>query len=348
MKYVVELPEHLYVRVSSLIQRRGLISLSQVVQAALENQLELEGSEEGPVAGGTEPIAQGAGPLVTAGRLAPWEGIRLDDLHWDLTAEPAAHLAAGPVWGQVNRILPMKVGLRVLSSELSNSRAPVSLQRFHESATARAVRARFFLAARDADQDLPRGERLSAAFPEDTEKSRSRFQAHFLGRVLRDKRVAGALPEYGFINISSENGQGVVLTDSGLQFARLKNPVLDASEPTATALSAEEVEFLLAHLHDHMKEEFGFMTTLLRWIAEGSDKPDDLTRRVQKAWPQWSSKVANTMRAGALGRMHDLRLIGRQKDGTRVTYVVQPSGNSLVGQIMGENDAKSDVKNQRG
>ena len=79
MKYVVDLPDRLYARVASLMQTMGLASLSQVVQAALENQLELEASEEGALREGTGSIGHYAETSVSA-RVAPWEGIRLDDL----------------------------------------------------------------------------------------------------------------------------------------------------------------------------------------------------------------------------------------------------------------------------
>ena len=338
MKYVIELSEQLRGKVADFMRRKGLSSLSDVVHVALENQLELEAHGEGPVGGHpvarAEPLPPGSAPPLSS----PWADIRVDDLMWKSiqTAQPGS-LANAPVWGQVNRLFPMKVSLRVLARGLATGKGEMTLQQFHTDATSICARARTYLEAYDAKRNLPRGERLSAAFPENTEKSARRFQAQFLGRVLRDGRVLGALPEFGFVTISAGH---VLMTDQGLGFARLANPVLDSEEPSAEALSSEEVGFLLDHLRTRMPEEFAFLTTILRWISDGSNTPDELTRRVRKAWPQWTAKVANTMRTGALGRMHDFGLIARHKKGLRVTYTLSPRGAELVEMLRGERDVR--------
>jgi hypothetical protein len=335
MKYVVDLPDSLLYRLNDLMRGKGLASLSEIVRIALENQLALEARDEGPVARQFTPsssLSSFAMAAVPASRTTPpWDGIRLDDLSWnDIQCAPPERIAVTPIWGQINRIFPMKVALRVLARDSSKRGGGLPLDQFSAEAIRVGVRVRSYLGAYDAENEVPRGERLSAAFPENTEKSARRFQAHFLGRVSRDGRVQGALPEFGFVRISPNDPHLVSLTTHGVSFAKIQNPVLDLSLSSAGPLAAEEIEFLLSHLKSEMSPEFTFLTTLLRWIPDGSDNPDELTRRVQKAWPQWSSKVANTMRAGALGRMHDLGLIGRRKDGLRVTYSLTTRGKQLV------------------
>lgn len=333
MKFVVDLRKSTYERIASLVEKHRLDGISQFLQIAIENQLALEDLEEGPFVVPTETgaVSQPLSNIVEEPAIEVWRGLHATDVSWDeIEIADPSHVESAPIWGQYNRLLPVKVAVRVLARELVSHGKSVPLTDFHAATSKIAVRVRRFLETVDNHNETPRGERLSTGFPEGREKSVQRFQAHFLGYLQGDGTAVGALPQLGFVSISPEPGNSVFLTKPGLELARLSNPLIDGESPYSRSLSPKEVDFLLSHIKRSLPIEFEFITTLLQWISQGTRTPEELTKRIQRAYPEWSRKVANSMRTGALGRMHDLGLIIRERDGRHVTYELQPGGDRLV------------------
>ncbi|MFQ5910118.1 MAG: hypothetical protein ACE5IJ_05275 [Thermoplasmata archaeon] len=333
MKFVVDLAPEAYERIARAIMSEEPALIVRFIRLAIENQLALEESEEGSYENALEggSGADRRTEVNLARQEDLWKGLRIDDIPWQgLTPVAPPRIAEGPLWGQYNRLLPAKVGLRVLTQALSSSPDGISLEDYHRKATNVGVKARRFLTDIDAFQGIPRGERLSTAFPEATEKSIHRFQSHFLGYLQRDGSAVGALPELGFITISPEAPNGVQMTDIGLAFVRLPNPVMEGDSIPRKTMSPAEVQFLLNHFRSFMDGEFRFIKGLLQWISQGMDSPETLTRQVQREYPEWSRKVASTMRAGALGRMQELNLISRLREGRQITYCVENAGLELL------------------
>jgi len=69
---------------------------------------------------------------------------------------------------------------------------------------------------------------------------------------------------------------------------------------------------------------------MARWIMMGEDTADKLTEKMLVGSSK-SVKVVNTMRAGALGRMQELGLMKRERDGRRVRYHLRDRGERLLG-----------------
>ncbi len=333
MKFVIDISPEMYKRILGAADSDEPSSVSQFIRIAVENQLALEEASEGPVEAVLEDASHEGlqSGIIAQERVGPWPSLRKADLSWDMLAGvPPSQMGSGPLWGQFNRLLPLKVSIRVLARDLISADEKVSLDAFHTSATATGIRAHRFLEWVDARSKTPRGERLATAFPKNTEKSIRRFQSHFLGYLQRDGVPVGALPTMGFVTISPEHDRGVLLTDLGLGFARLHNPVIDEQGLPTSALGVEERAFLLEHIRTNLPNEFDLDLNLLRWVLKGANTPESLTRQVQRAFPDWSRKVANTMRAGALGRMQELALFSRRRSGRNITYNLEPFGLKLA------------------
>lgn len=324
MKYVVEIPAELYDQILLLATARQT-RFSPFVEAALRNQIALENSDEGPVAS-RSPTPERAASSLARPPISPetWTGLKVDDLPWSNVEAPAKiKTTDGPLWGQYNRLFPLKFALRILAKQVAFD-SKVTLASFYKEAGERAVGARKTLEVLDEGNEIPRGERLSAAFPQERDLALKRFREQFLGRLTRDGTAVGALPEMGFVGIAPGE-EAVTLTQAGLEFAKIRNPIIDGASQT-DALSAAEADFLIKHLAEHVRGEFDFLVSILEWIRTGTNRPDNLTAQVAKAWPKWTDKMANTMRSGALGRLHDLGLVARERTGLEVQYMLPERG----------------------
>lgn len=350
MKYIVELPPDVYERAAVVSKARGLPSVSQFIQTAIVNQLALEEAEEGLVS--TEPMVAAVNPPTTstlhrassshAGAkkatqklpaspdAGPWAGLAQADIEWGAIATAThLHLDPAPIWGQCNRIFPLKVALRELASMSARRADAVPLDEFVGSATNRAIRARESLESLDEKHEIPRGERLSAAFPKDTAESRLRFHTHFLARVQRDNTLGGTLAAVGLVGHNDESTKALLLSDAGLAFARIENPILDSGDGI-NSLSSTEADFFISHLKARVRGEWMLVYRVLSWISEGATTPEDLRVKVQQGWRDWTPKVVDTMRAGVLGRMQELGLIEREREGLYVTYRLSSKGRHLL------------------
>ncbi len=342
MKFVVDLPHTLYDRLRELVGDGDASQVARFIRIAIENQLELETGDEGPLARTqrtTGSVLSAVSPGERDARLrkasadheataAVWDGLRSRELKLDtVRASAPKHLTKDPLWGQYNRLFPLKFAVRQLALMQLAASGPVALRDFHAVAADRAIRIRSLLEALDVRNDLPRGERLSAAFPSGVkDSSPTRFQSHFLGYLQSNGTAVGALLEIGFANASVGPKPTVEVSDVGLDFARLPNPLIDGDGSAVEALGDEEVEFLLNLISRALPGERDLITGYLQWIGEGKNTPDEILSRTRRKWPAWTEKVAGSMRAGALGRMQELGLIGRERDGLHVRYTLTPRG----------------------
>jgi len=118
----------------------------------------------------------------------------------------------------------------------------------------------------------------------------------------------------------------VGLTEAGLEFARISNPVLDDSD-LSSSLSEEEIEFYLEHIRARVPGEVYAFELILSLIAEGVNGREELNEQIKKRVPlDWTDAVVNTQRAGAMARMYELGLIEKSREGLRVEYGVSERG----------------------
>jgi len=251
-----------------------------------------------------------------------------------------AQLDEGPLWGQYNRLFPVKLVVRCLANELERvegesgeSSQWINLPQFenHVADIARTVGKK--VASYDEQQGRKRGEKLAAGLPtgEDAEKSMDRFQTHFVGRAEHGGSLTGAPPHLLLVNMQQEDGGTIGLTDAGREFASLTSPLLDEGFDAGDSLSGAERRFYISHVRDVRPEEHEAMEKIAQAIEEGDDRPTSLTERVAYLNPNWSNSQAKTIRSGLTSRMYELGLVDRRRVGQRGTaYELTAEGDAFL------------------
>jgi hypothetical protein len=126
----------------------------------------------------------------------------------------------------------------------------------------------------------------------------------------------------------------LLLTEPGLEFAKLPNPILDepmnlngTSRPRFTE---EEIQFLLDHIARHVPVEDSAFRTILSALTSGINSPELLDENLTSILPPGKKKVSEafvtTQRSGAISRMSDLEMVLRRRDGIRVRYEATTRG----------------------
>jgi hypothetical protein len=238
------------------------------------------------------------------------------------------------LWGQVNRIFPLKVALFVLANMVREKREKrVNLHEFGTRVSQIAQRVRAMLVQRT--RKLTGGkESLWAGLPKRaSEKSVGRFTSHFIGYIRSDGVVEGALAKLKFVNITRGSGKDnlISLTEPGLEFSRMRNPILDERVFTEGSLSNEEKEYYLRHISKYVPYEKQAFIDVLTLISEGSTSPSALNDGLKRMWAvDWSLEHVNTQRIGIVSRLTELGLVEKTKKGLEVEYNITERGKQFL------------------
>jgi hypothetical protein len=342
MRIVVDVPEYLVERARRLIANEKVRDLSSFVAASMENQLTLEER-----AYATEPLApadaQAEAALVS--RISKPVGLRVEPPREQLpTVAYGSRPKPEPVqqwpWGQINKLLPVKFAVRLLANQLTDAEPVAPLEDFKLEAAERARSFGLWLAGNDKKYGRRRDERLSAGFPigRVPETSLNRYATHFVGHERKsDKALFGALFELKLGNAEVVGTKlSVGLTQAGVQFATIPNPVLDDSD-LSSSLGDEEMGFYLQHIRARVPGEVYAFELILGLLAEGVNGREKLNELIgDRVGLEWTDAVVNTQRTGAMARMYELGLIEKTRDGPRVGYHVTERGTSwLIGRGQG-------------
>jgi hypothetical protein len=261
-----------------------------------------------------------------------------------VTSPESNRLDQGPLWGQYNRIFPVKLLLRVLANILQyqsshvNSQGHdlvnewVSLDQFSQQASDIARNYGLKIKQADKQQSRGRGMRLSAALPigDDPEKSKERFRIHFVGGTDQQGHLSGAAPHLLFVNIPPESPNHIGITDPGLSFAKMWNPLIDGGASSDQSLSEDEATFYIQHVGDQHPDEYNAMQLVATAIVDGDNRPESLTNRVAVLNEGWSEAQASTVRSGIVGRMYELGLVQRERVGQRgIAYQLTKEGHEF-------------------
>lgn len=355
MKVVVDMPDELVQQVRELIQQGEHKDAGEFVTMALENQVELE------LSGGTSSdmmtLEQAIGPETEQTRADGNQAIAsspssgsyglnaLNRIEYDLvlTVPPPNldRLDAGPLWGQYNRIFPVKLTLRVLANELRNQAVHatsqvdgsgkewISLDRFGQETADIAREYGLKIQQVDRNKSRGQGQRLSAALPigDDPTKSKERFRSHFIGDTDQQGGLSGAPAHLLFIKIPTNSPGLIGITENGLEFASKWNPLIDGGVSSDQPLSEDEAKYYLQYVQDRIPEEFNAMALTAASIEDGDNRPKSLTERVAPLNENWSEAQVNTVRSGLVSRMCELRLVERKRVGQRgVAYQLTDNG----------------------
>jgi len=347
VKLVIDVPPGLADGVREAVNRGGYESVHEFARIAVTNQVELETSETPGPSGREEAHGETSEPDEMDG-LQSMEYLQESFVRRDyedvrpLETPGKDRLSDGPLWGQYNRLLPVKVVLRRLANRLddgaskdagpSTRETSLDYESFSEEVADLARLVGMQLVRSDEALDRSRGEKLSTAFPtgDDSSKSKDRFRSHFVGRCDSEGNLRGAAPRLCFVDLAPEDERRIGITEPGLQFAELENPVLDGTWRASQALSEAEREFYLDHLREHVPREWTLVSDVLEAVRSGQNRPDQLTALVRASEPDWTESKADTVRSGLLGRMTELGLLTRKRVGQRgIAYHATESAETV-------------------
>lgn len=310
----------LYTAVERALAGGNYSDLQQFLIVAVRNQLALEASAE------LEQHAPTNGAANDAAAAAVAEGLPAM-----LTAVPAAAVGVLPeparrddksavLWGQINRVLPIAVGVRVLAHLSTDAANGVPVGEWHETATGVAVALRSHLRQLDEAAGRRHGSLWSTAFPDDTPASAHRYVNQFLG-FSKGGLSDGGAAFLGFI--AFDRGDTVArLTTAGAEWAAFTNPLFDDGGSPARTFSVEETAFFINHLRRYRPAELELLREVAALVKKGRSRTQ-LDEALAAEHPQWKKYIA-TMRAGALGRLSDLGLLERTRRGLTVDYALTP------------------------
>jgi hypothetical protein len=345
MKYLVDVNQKQSEIIQKLIESNQYNSVAQFISVAMENQIYIEQSGEQST---EESIASSENSIINKiNEKKRWEGYRVHNI----TTEPKTilpptfeHLTLklqnndpkkAWLWGQINRILPVKIGIRVLYKELENNPV-IEYNSFVKKAAEVAATINQEIKLYEVRNLLLRDEKISAGLPtlyEDA--SMTRYKSQFLSYKRKDNLLDGAFSMLRLANLESgkQNGKLFIgLTEAGLNFAKIINPVLDDSF-FEYSLSDDEINFYLDHIKQNVISEHEAIKWLLKKIEHGINEREALNKELKNEFGNtWnaSDAVINTQRAGLMARMTELKLLQKEKDGIRVTYLISKTGESFL------------------
>ena len=355
VKLVIDISDPFIGRIKKMVDEEGYEDAQEFVMTSVENQLELEESDleefktlDEAVAGfeaGASDSGEEQKPKSSTNKVGT-DGLSQREYDTVPTAPPPDNerLSFGPLWGQYNKIFPAKLVVRRLANVIKEQNTDrtstpqdviqrINLEQFSEETGQLARNYGLQIKECDEKQSRVRGEKLSAGLPtgEDAEKSIGRFQTHFVGRLKQDGSLAGAAPSLLFVDITDEDASRIGITEAGLAFAELYNPLLDMGPDADEPLSTDERDFYMDHVRKGLPAEHRAMVTAANAIADGRNRPDELTDRVAQLQESWSESKVSTMRSGIVSRMHELGLIERERVGQRgIAYMLTDIGETFV------------------
>ena len=338
MKYVADLPEHLVGRIRDLIEKGKYEHIASFLLTAAENQLFLEyGDEKKLTHESTEERSKEYMGILSSTDLTGVETTNMPSPEQYLYPNIKNEEKLGPLWGQINRIFPMKIGLRILANMLRSTGSHVRLEDFQKKAVSIACLYGLKLRKEDKEHGRSRDSSRSIGLPihEDEVKSKQRYKSHFLGYLRKDGIMEGALGRLKFVNLkrNPEGNEFIGITREGLEFAALENPLLDNNNTGKGTLSERETEFYIKHVFHNIPGESQAIKQILEHISNGISTPKELNNRLKVDYADygWSEAVLNTNRSGLVSRLHELGLVEKVRKGKEVAYALTSQGLTWLG-----------------
>lgn len=347
MKYLIDISPKQAQKIQKHLEMGNYASLSQFISAAIENQLALEENDVNEIflhkpglpameVSDDTSVRQATGFGKYSLNAIPEfkQVIKAPEFKNLVFASQSVPESQAWIWGQVNKIFPVKVGVRILHQLLA-TRQSLELNEFLDIAAKEATLIAEKLREHEATKGKMRDEKISAGLPSRDEKSQNRYKFQFMVYLRKDKLMDGAMSLLRFCNVYEEKKkQMIAITEQGLKFSSVINPVLDENN-FDQALSEEERLFYINHIKENVKGEYEAIKWMLGKIANGKNTRELLNKEMEEAFttvwgPSTTEAVINTQRAGITARMFELGLIEKEKDGIYVKYAVSECGNKLL------------------
>lgn len=342
MKIIADIPEYLVNKIRKLISSGKYSTISSFLAASSENQIALEESEEIEEYGLTQNEQTNTFTLSydIDEKIKKPEKSEFDFDYLPTPGKDELEIYNDNlekeewVWGQINRLLPIKIALRILANEQIKKSSLISLDEFRNDASEYARVFGLNLLKKDEEMGRKRDTKMSTGFPigDNEEKSMSRFSAQFIGYVRRDFRLSGGLPSLRFANIKQDNNEFKIgITKEGFKFAELKNPNIDG-DFSNSIFTDDERKFYLDHIRDNVQGEYESFSQILKIIdsgIKGRESINEALKNLAESY-NWNENKTNTQRAGAMSRMYELDLIRKVKKGISVEYYITELGKQFI------------------
>ena len=238
----------------------------------------------------------------------------------------------------VPRFLPVKLVLHELTREIRRRDAQwIDLDGFRRVIGPLALQWREALERMDRDAGRSRGERLATALPSETRdlrRSLDRFLDAYVGYVYDDGRIAGAPSFLGLaaIRCTSEAAE-VGVTDAGVEFCAMRNPVLQEGSNAFPPFSRDEVEFLLHQIVTVGSSEAQHLSWYLKVVRDNpvADRMTvgrNMKRFYERIWNplELTQEMIDSTRAGIHSRCVELGLARTIKKGKGAKYEATKDG----------------------
>ncbi len=329
MKYIIDIPPDLANKVNTLVSKGRYESLSEFALVSFHNQLLLEG----PAIDNFDSDFEGKQDYAVT---KPESESLLFKFNPDTiqTIVPPTDdkIPNDCLWGQYNRIFPIKITLRTLANLLKDDET-VELHILQSQAVYAAREIGLTLRKEDEKNERKYGDMFSSALPVGRRITRTenRFVNDFVGNYTRAGRIEGAPGALKFLNIVEEKdgSRKVGITKAGRDFAALQNPILDERNYSMT-LSKAESAFYIENVFKNLKREAEVIISVLNEVNNGRSSPSELNQAMNQFSKGWSPAMINSIRAGAISRLQELGLINRNRKGINVKYSLTKSGKETL------------------
>lgn len=353
----VNLAPTVFTEISSLVEKGLYASPAQFLEIAAFNQVALERgatqaepeevtgrsprvSPASPTDGSTKTAKRGrrarAAPVKARKDGSSTSKVSADELKRTLerlsitrTHEAPSPITAAPrpdgerVYGLVNRLFPLKLSCRWILVANAGGRRWQKHDALREGLAADAAIIGSALESQDVAAQRKRDELLATGLPRKGHvASAERFLSQYVARTTRAGEIyPGALCQFALAHF---DGERLVLTDRGVELARLKNPLLDEDLTSAASnLDAIECEFLIEQVRLLVPGELHDWRVILAAIAAGSATPEALLEAVRPKLPtEWTETMARSHVSGGLARLAEVGAIKRKWEGRNVTYEI--------------------------
>ncbi len=243
------------------------------------------------------------------------------------------------LFGQQNRILPLKANARLLLALFTELEGEALLNVVANRLSERAAPVGDILRRIDTERSHKKEDLLSTAFPApDSDKSRQRYADQFVASENSAGELSGMLIDWKLATVERKKGKAYLYpTAACVAFADLRNPLFDSpvSAGQIVRFSEDEITWALRHVVEHVHVESFAYAALLKGIKGGAVDPSSLDRHLRETGAVEHKKTSDdfvaTQRAGTLSRMADLDLIRRIRDGVRISYAITPRADAWLG-----------------
>ncbi len=182
-------------KIQELMGKKSYKDIDEFVRIAVENQLSLELSETNQFNAKSSSIS------LTGDISSIIEKLRIDNSnslivemsepeYKDIKSSAVTEEKDVWIWGQINKILPVKFNTRYLFNLLKDGKESIDLGEFYRKASELGRDFGIAMLHLDKQNNRKRDERLSTGFPIGEEKSKSfaRFCSQFIGFRRTDER----------------------------------------------------------------------------------------------------------------------------------------------------------------